>query len=134
MSQIRTGQITSSSEAWQTWTPTIGGFSANPTGGIYTYQQIGKIVTLAIGMPNTGTSNATTITLSLPVTAATRTNMTWFGTGQVINNGASQTTPGGLTISSGATTLTVTINANFGAFTTSGAKSLVYGNITYEAA
>lgn len=120
--------------AWQTWVPTIGGFSVNPTGGIYTYSQIGKMVTLAIAMPNAGTSNAATITLSLPVTSANRTSTTWVGYGSVVDNGVVKASPGMITITPASTTLTVVLDFQFSAFTNYGSKRMQYGAITYEAA
>jgi hypothetical protein len=125
---------TGSDWVFQTWTPTIGGFSANPTGGLYYYKQVGKKVTLFITMPNNGTSSTATITLTLPVTARTITNMEWNGFGVVVDNGVTQTTPGMLSVASGGTSLTVFLNLNAGGFTASGSKRLARGMIEYEAA
>lgn len=114
------------------WVPTITGFSSAPTGGIYTYNVAGKLVTLFIRMPNNGTSNATGFTLTLPVAARTITNMVWVGYGTVVDNGTTQTAPGMLYIASAGTTLTVYKDAAGNVFTGSGNKRLVYGSITYE--
>ncbi len=117
------------------WSPTIGGFSANPTGGLYYYVQIGKVVTLFIAMPNNGTSNATTITLSLPVTARTLSGMEWSGFGGGVDNGTPLTTPSLLYVaSSSPSTLTIFKDTSGASFTTSGNKRLVRGTIQYEAA
>jgi hypothetical protein len=63
--------------AWSNWSPTLTGFSANPTNSVYRYIQYGKTVFIAINQGTNGTSNAATFTISLPVTAATITNMQW---------------------------------------------------------
>lgn len=121
--------------ALQSWSPTIAGFSASPTGGLYYYTQVGKLVTLTVVMPNTGTSNSATFTLTLPVAANIRTNQIWSGSGQVTDNGGVQTTPGLLYIvASGPTILNIYKTYAGGSWTTSGAKSLVFGTIVYEAA
>lgn len=118
----------------QPWVPTITGFSANPTGGVYQYCQIGKLVILFITQPNVGTSNATTFSISLPVNARTLTNAQWSGYGQVMDNNSIPTNPGILLINSGATTLTVYPSWAGGVWTASGNKRLVFGTVVYEVA
>lgn len=120
--------------SWQTWTPTITGFSANPAGGVYRYIQIGKTVFLSVGQPANGTSNSTTFTISLPIAAATITNMQWSGFGTVADNGVSPTSPGLLNLPSGSTVVNVYKDAVGGGFTASGGKRLAWGTIIYEVA
>jgi hypothetical protein len=134
LTNIPIGSIATTSGALQSWTPTFTGFSANPSGGLYYYTQIGKLVTLFIAQPNAGTSNSTGFTISLPVTARTLTNMIWSGYGQILDNGASPVSPGILYIITGGTTLTVYKDWAGSVFTASGSKKLVFGNVTYEAA
>ena len=123
--QITTG-------AWNTWTPTLGGFSVNPTGGIYKWFQTGRSVTLMVRMPNTGTSSATSITLTLPVTATTQAGMVWFGpVFDHVDNGAAQTTVGRAQILSAGTIVTLLLGANGSNWTAAGAKSASF-TITYE--
>lgn len=116
------------------WVPTPTGFSALPTGALYQYVQVGKLVTLFIAMPSAGTSNATTFTIPLPFTARTLASMTWIGEGVVVDSGTTQSTPGLLTVASGGTVLNVFKTFASGAFTASGSKALTYGTITYEIA
>ena len=120
--------------AWTDWTPTVTGFSVEPTGVTYRYKKIGRTVHLAIRQLANGTSNATSFTISLPYTATTITDMLWCGSALVSNGGVTLTTPGLLAISSGATVLDVYKDFAAGTWTASGGKRLGIGHITYEAA
>lgn len=62
---------------WQAWTPTFGGFSADPTDVVARYLRIGSLCIVQVYMGTAGTSNATTFTVSAPVTAATVAGMQW---------------------------------------------------------
>lgn len=123
-----------SSWATASWSPTITGFSSSPANGIYMYTQTGKIVDLFITQPTNGTSNATTFTLTLPVTARTIAAAQWVGYGQIVDNGSVPTTPGLITITSAGTTLSVFKDFSGASFTSSGGKRLAGGFIRYEAA
>lgn len=116
------------------WVPVLTGFSADPASGLYFYTQIGKWVCLVIKQPNNGTSSTTAFTITLPVTALTRTNASWTGSGQIVDNGTVATTPGLLEIVSAGTQLGVYKDFAGGAWTGSGNKRLVEGTIWYEAA
>jgi hypothetical protein len=120
--------------AWTAWTPTITGFSSDPADGVYVYTKVGKTCTLCIRQPTSGTSNATTFTISLPFTAATRTNMVWSAPGIVVNSGTVQTTPGVLRIDSAGTVIGVYKDYAAAAFTASGNKNLAAATIVYETA
>lgn len=52
------------------WSPTITGFSANPTGGVHRYSLNGKKCTVYTNFTGVGTSNATSKTITLPFAAA----------------------------------------------------------------
>lgn len=118
--------------AWTTWTPTITGYSADPTGGQYLYRQVGKTVDVSIREENTGTSNSTSLILTLPVTAkstaytyqmALGTNNGTLTSASIIVDGATSTT-----------TVRAYVGATLSNWTASGAKRLVAANFTYEAA
>jgi hypothetical protein len=116
--------------AWKSWTPTITGFSANPANGLYYYTLIGKTCHLSVRMPNSGTSNATTFTLSLPFTARTGSMCTRLCTG-VDNSG--DTLAIAVISSSNYAVATLWKGATFGgAWTNSGAKRINF-DMTYEA-
>jgi len=119
--------------SWQTWTPTVTGYSTDPTGTTFYYTQVGKTVHLMMASATNGTSNATTKTYSLPVAARTLTNARWTGAAHIVNNGASV----GLTlalIQSGDTTLSVFASGAAAAWTASGSARVISCSITYEAA
>ncbi len=117
---------------WQDWTPTITGFSAVPAGGFYRYIQIGKTVTLVIYQGSDGTSNSTSFTISLPVTAATIPGMHWTDTCRIVDNTISVV--GIWDVASGATTVGFGKDAAGNVFTASGGKRCIGAVITYEAA
>lgn len=117
-----------------TWTPTFTGFSADPTGGIYRYSKVGKVCTLFVYMPNTGTSNNAAFTMTLPFTAATATGMYWTNlVSQVKDNGSVVAAPASVMIASAGTVLNVYKDTAAGGFTTSNGKSANF-EITYETA
>lgn len=77
------------SGVWTTWSPTLTGFSADPTSSVYRYKKIGRTVHLVIRQGSAGTSNSTSFTISLPFTAATIANMQWINAiGYSEDNGA----------------------------------------------
>jgi hypothetical protein len=116
--------------AWKSWTPTITGFSADPADGLYYYTLIGKTCHLSVRMPNSGTSNATTFTLSLPFTARTGSVCTRLCTG--IDNGT-DTVAMAVISSSDYTVATLWKGTTVGgAWTNSGAKRINF-DMTYEA-
>lgn len=120
--------------AWISYTPTITGFSANPTGGIYRYRQLGKTVILSICQPTNGTSNSASFTISLPVAAATIASQQWIGNCSVTDNSVTATVPGLMNIQSAGTTVGIYKDWAGNGFTASGNKRCPYGTIIYEAA
>jgi len=118
---------------WLDWVPTPTGFSVNPTTLVSRYRVIQNTITLFYRSTGNGTSNATTFTLSLPFTAKTITNMSWGSIGLVVDNGITQTTPGGLRVLSAATVMDVFKDVSNAAFMNSGGKRLASTNpMTYE--
>lgn len=118
--------------AWQNWVPTQTGFSADPTGGIYRYRTIGDDIELEVRQPNDGTSNASTFTISLPVVAATVTDMVWQSTCRVRNNTNFVNAPGYASITSGGSTIELFINTGTTAWGTAGGKRVDYLRMRYK--
>jgi hypothetical protein len=122
---------------WTTWTPTVTGWAALPTGS-YRYCQIGKLVTLQISMV-AGTSNANNAKLSLPVNSANTGSSShfWAGTnGAAIDNGVSLNTATRWIIYSNTGEIIFSINmlaSGTTGWTASGDKR-IYCIATYEAA
>lgn len=122
--------------AWQVWTPTLTGFSANPSSAVYRYYKIGKTVYITISQPNNGTSNSTALTVSLPFTAATVTNHQWLApVMQPVNSGSTNSTnPGLAIIASGGTVATFYRDSNGNTWTNTGGKRIPNFQMFYEAA
>lgn len=111
------------------WSPTLTGFSANPSGGVYQFRLDGVACTVFIRQPNNGTSNATTFTITTPITAKTLTDAVWTSYGVVVDNSGSATRGRMEVISAGTTMSIYTLDGS--AFTASGGKRLVVGQLTY---
>lgn len=92
---------------WFNFTTTPTGFSANPT-YISRFNITARMCTVAFRTLSAGTSNATTFTVSVPVTTATITNMFW-GTNfwNSTDNSVNTANPGRAYIGSNSTTITV---------------------------
>jgi hypothetical protein len=105
------------------WTVVFTGFSTDPTVVVARFNVVGRMVNWQIQIGTAGTSNATTFTMSIPVTAATITNMAWNGPARVRDNGAWQADPGLWNIVSAGTVITLYKTLAAGAFTNSGTKS-----------
>lgn len=117
---------------WFDWAPTFTGFSSDPPNGIYRWRAYGQTIKCFIRQPSTGTSNATTFTISAPVTAVTIASMQWGVAASVTDNGTFLTTPGVLRIASAGSVLDVYKDASLAAFTASGTKRVYSANIEYQ--
>lgn len=117
---------------WFNWSPSITGFSSNPSGAVYRFSIVGRTVHVAIRQLNNGTSNSSGFTLSAPVTAATITNMWWIGIANNENSGNLETGVAQLQIQSGASTITLARNASASGWTATGGKRITTGALTYE--
>jgi hypothetical protein len=116
------------------WTSILTGFSAgnDPTNCVYLFRLLGTECVLDMRQATDGTSNATTFTGSLPIQAATITNMYYVGICTIRDNGATQQWFGQITINSDATTFGVYKDVSATAFTTSGGKRFGTANIRYS--
>lgn len=114
------GVFASEGQVSGTWTPTWGGFSAAPTGGVARYVKIGKLVACYVNGWNVGTSNATTTTITLPFASTDADVMA--GMGHSHDNGAWQNDPGRIDTRAGSTTADLYKNLNADAWTGSGNK------------
>ncbi len=113
------------------WTPTFGGFSSAPSGGSATYVKVGKIVMCSVNGWASGTSNATTKTITLPFASEYATVMS--GVGHGMDNTAFLNDPCRIDTRAGSTTADVYKNLNADAWTNSGACTFDF-TITYRAA
>ena len=113
-----------------TWAPTYGGFSAAPSGGIFNYIKVGKMVTVWASGSGAGTSNANTKTITLPFAAARGDAP--IGMGLAYDNSAFKTNPCRIDLTASSATATVYLDLTAAAWTTSGGCTF-YFSFTYEA-
>ncbi|HLC44174.1 MAG TPA: hypothetical protein VJK08_03570, partial [Patescibacteria group bacterium] len=117
--------------AWTDYsaTSTIVGWSSYTTQQIY-YKKVGKMVFASFVLA--GTSNSTSVTFTLPVTAAAAPGSWGNSLFDTRDNGSVLTTAGRCYILAGGTTVTCNSNGGAGAWTNSGTKQ-VNGELWYEA-
>lgn len=105
------------------WTPAFTGFSVAPAGGIYRYIVIGKLCTCFVRMPNAGTSNATTFTLTAPFTAVAIASDSWYAAVLATDNGALIANPGLASISANSNVINLYTGFALAAWTATGNKA-----------
>lgn len=114
------------------WTPTLDGFSADPTNCIYRFFIEGRSCTVEIFQATNGTSDDTIFTITPPVTARTLANATWGSTGwYAVDNGAAISTPTRATIVSGGTVINLYKDVAGAAWTNANGKR-AYFSLTYD--
>lgn len=118
-----------SPNTWQTWVPTYTGFSANPVVSAARYSLIGKTCTVHLHSA-AGTSNATTLTVTLPFAAAN--TATFQAPVLVVDNGF--VVLGRIITTVNSNVLNVYATAGAGPFTGSGGKAVYLAGFTYEIA
>ena len=115
------------------FTVTVTGFSSAPTGMLGAYVTIARMVTYSVNMPNTGTSNATSFTISsLPFTSyAGGTTRKWVGECSGGNdNGVYQQNPQA-TMSENVTAIDLLTAGGSANWTASGTKNVTYTTLTH---
>ena len=118
--------VTQSIGAYQDWTPTFTGFSANPATPVTRYSLNGKMCTVNIITGN-GTSNLSTFTITLPFTAKTSA----LTRPSAITTDAGTIAAGWCSTRSGSNVMDVYRTPATLTWTTSGNKALV-ATFTYE--
>lgn len=117
---------------WLTWSPTLAGFSANPTASSYRYKIDGDQCTVCVRQNTNGTSNATNFTISAPIVAATVTDGNWGTTlVSIIDNGAAVSQAARAYILTASSTITLDKDLNSGAWTNVNGKRASF-TLTYE--
>jgi len=69
------------------YSPTITGYSSNPTGGVYLFSVQGRMMDVILREPNTGTSNSTSLTYTLPIDGVNITNFSIVADALITDNG-----------------------------------------------
>lgn len=117
---------------WRNWVPTFGGYSVAPTGGIYRYCLIGKLCIITISMPNGGTSDATSFTITAPfISKNTANHYCGAVLSYAVDNGVALTVAARASLGPNTTTINLYTNMASGTWTASGAKR-VYFTLAYE--
>lgn len=106
---------------WFNWTPTLAGWSSNPTDTVYKFRVSDRCVTIMVRQATVGVSNNTITTLTLPITPATVTNARWYSAG-IGNDTGSATVIIGEILSNDATM--VFKKSPYAAWTNTGNKSV----------
>ena len=118
---------------WFAWSPTLTGYSANPTNAVYRFTVNGTLLNFIIREAGNGTSNAATLTISTPVTAKVYSGALWGGAAAYVDNGSASTVYGRWVIGSGESALTFGVNPTAsGGFTSSGSKRISFCQGFYE--
>ena len=106
---------------WFNYAPTWDGFSSAPTVANAVFTITGRMVTVVVNCSGNGTSNATTLTCTLPITAA------YVGrgvAGYAVNNGSALTVAGRIYVAAASDVMYAYTDMATGAWTNSGAKRL----------
>ena len=111
-----------------TWTPTFTGYSVIPSTYTAGYYLSGNLVTVSYSTDGTtGTSNATSLTITLPFIS----KYTNFGIPVIVqNSGATKDGVGRMVLTSGSNIASFNLTPGAGSFTSSGLKN-VWFNISY---
>jgi len=113
--------------AWAAWTPTWTGFSVDPTATARCCQ-IGKVGFVELACSIGGTSNATTITITLPFTAKSNGQRLCS---QTFNNGGLLPDPAQIVLAGGSATVDIYKDATRAVWTASGGKYVNFA-FSYE--
>ena len=118
---------------WKDWTPTLTGWSAEPSGALYRYCLVGKLCTLMIRQGTSGTSNATNAIITAPF-ASLAGGSYWSNSCQFRNNSTTSATPGFAQIGNGSSNIIFYTTWVGGTWTASNEKAILNCVLTYEIA
>lgn len=110
--------------AWYNWTPTYTGFSSNPT-ATARYMRMGNTVCFVIDTMNSpGTSNATTLTITLPFATGLNTALHTV-TCRGMDSGLTPVNPAMIYMQVNTATVSIYKDFNGGNWTNSGSKGFL---------
>lgn len=112
------------------WSPTLSGWSTNPTNAVYRWFTVGRNMNLIVRQGAVGTSNATSHTMTLPAAAASITNMAWAYVVKAID--ATVTQAGEIVILSGGTGASLAGILATSNNTATGDSRIATGQVFYE--
>lgn len=113
------------------WEPVWTGFSSAPTGGVKRYQIRGRMMSFTIQNMSPGTSNASTMSFTIPFRASANNNGNNFFAGLGTDNGNSQAYCARLEMpSAGGRVVTVQRDFSSSSWTSSGSKRVLANGFT----
>src|SRR3990167_936865 len=116
---------------WFDYTPTLDGFSVDPTNTVYRFSVKGRVCTLVV-VQGSGTSDATNLTITSPIQAATKANARWGALcTQAVDNGATLTNPALALLASASSTINVYKDTTQANWTNANAKKVEF-TLIYE--
>ncbi|HEX3047191.1 MAG TPA: hypothetical protein VHY08_20725, partial [Bacillota bacterium] len=117
---------------WFNYTPSLSGFSANPSNSVYRFCVKGKSCVVEFRQGTAGTSNGTGFTATAPVISANISNAVWGNMWwSADDNGTAQTSPGRVSIGSNTNIITIDKNTAGAVWTGSGNKRASF-TLIYE--
>jgi hypothetical protein len=116
---------------WFYWSPTLDGFSSDPT-GIYRFKVNGKECITCVAQTADGTSDDTLFSITSPVTSANITGMSWSSFAPVVENGSVVASPGMMKITYNSATIYVYKDASEAEISNTGGKRVKYGTLVFE--
>lgn len=116
--------------AWFTFSTTYAGFSGNPT-STNRFKIDGRTVTMTIHPTANGTSNATTFTLTAPVTSSNAATNQWTAPAVATNNNALTGSPGLAVLPNNSTTITLYASYQQASWTNTSGKAAGF-TLAYE--
>lgn len=118
---------------WFGWTPTLTGFSANPSPAVYRFAVVGRSCMMLVRHNGDGTSNSTGLTISLPIAAASYggSGVVAVMLGQAKDLGSTLSAPAMVTVAEGGTVATCYKDATGASWTASGGKRCSFEGV-YE--
>jgi hypothetical protein len=114
------------------YTPTIVGYSSNPTNTVYSYSVKLDECTVKLAEGGAGTSNATTLSYTSPFTAKTLANMQWIAGMRAFDNSAGVSTPVMAILNSASGTINIYKDFVGAVWTNSGTKRIISGSINFN--
>jgi len=112
------------------WTPTLTGWSVNPSAATYRWSAVGNVITVNVNQGTAGTSNNVTHTMSAPVACQTLTTYALWTPAVVVDTG-STIKVGGVNFASSGTTFATYAIIGTPTNTASG-SSQIWFQMSYE--
>lgn len=116
---------------WLAWAPVWTGFSSSPSGGVTRYRINGSTLYFVLSNVNTGTSNAATMTFTVPMAVGSNQTSNNFFAALGTDNSATVSTPSRWELTGGSAAITVASTFGSGGWISSGGKRTL-GNAYYE--